>query len=317
MRAITLHGDDLEFRDDLPEPIPAADEVLVEVVQAGICETDLQLARGYMGFSGVLGHEFVGVARTGSMAGCRVVGEINCNCGVCTRCRSGLGNHCPKRTVVGIDRHDGAFAERLAIPESCLHAVPDSVSDDQAVLTEPLAAALQIGEQIDLTAVNNAVVLGDGRLSLLIASMLVRSVSEVQVVGKHQEKLERFERRGIPTMRLEQAGPEKSFDLVVEVTGSPSGLPLALSLVRPRGTVVMKTTVAAEHQMSLAAVVIDEIQIVGSRCGPFDRAINALLDHQVDVADLITHRYRLADFKQAMQTAVEPNALKVVFEIRS
>lgn len=317
MKAIVLDNGGLAYRENHPEPVPQQGEVLVDVIQAGICETDLQLARGYMGFSGVLGHEFVGVARTGAMAGRRVVGEINCNCGVCASCQSGLGNHCPNRTVVGIDRHDGAFAERLAIPESCLHAVPDSVNDDQAVLAEPLAAALQIGEQIDLTAVKHAAVLGDGRLSLLIASTLARSVPHLWVVGKHTEKLERFERRGISTMQLEQAGPEKSFDLVVEVTGSPSGLPLALNLVRPRGTVVVKTTVAADHHMSLAAVVIDEIQIIGSRCGPFAQAINVLTNHQVDVAEFITHRFRLADVKQAMQMAVDPKALKVVFEIGS
>lgn len=307
------------FRSDWPTPVPQPGEVIVDVSQAGICETDLQLAKGYMGFSGVLGHEFVGVAQSGSFAGRRVVGEINCNCGSCPSCQAGRGNHCPNRTVIGIDRHDGIFAERVAIPEHCLHPVPDSVSDDQAVLTEPLAAALQIGEQVDLRAMDSCVVLGDGRLSLLIAQVLSRHIDDLRVIGKHTSKLERFERRGIATVLLEDQDrvPQKTFDLVVDVTGSTTGMSLALQLVRPRGTVVMKTTVAAEHQMSLASIVIDEIQIVGSRCGPFDKALALLEKSEVRVDDFITHRFPLCEVQQAMETAVRDDALKVIFDIGS
>lgn len=317
MKAIVLDSQGLSYRDDWPEPEPRAGEVLVDVLQAGICETDLQLARGYMGFTGVLGHEFVGVAKSGKYAGLRVVGEINCNCETCEFCHTGLGNHCPHRTVVGIDRHDGAFAERVAIPESCLHAVPDSIGNDAAVLVEPLAAALQIGEQVSLGSVQSALVLGDGRLSLMIAQVLRNEVARLRVVGKHPRKLDRFRSRGIDSITLEQVDCDKSWDMVVDVTGSPTGLPLALQLVRPRGTVVMKTTIAADHQLSLASIVIDEIQLIGSRCGPFDIALQNLVDGRVDVEDYVTHRFPLADATDAMTTARDPQALKVIFDIQS
>ncbi|MEM8667569.1 MAG: alcohol dehydrogenase catalytic domain-containing protein [Planctomycetota bacterium] len=317
MKAIVLDSDGLTYRSEWPEPVPKPGEVIVDVLQAGICETDLQLARGYMGFSGVLGHEFVGIAQSGLYAGQRVVGEINCYCRDCPMCRDGLMNHCPNRTVVGIDRHDGAFAERLAIPEFCLHAVPDAISNDHAVLTEPLAAAFQIGEQINLSQCASALVLGDGRLSLLIAQVLKHSVGRLIVIGKHAGKLSRFEERGIPTVGLAQFEPRKEFDLVVEVTGSPSGLPLALQCVRPRGTVVMKTTVANDHQLPMAALVIDEIQLVGSRCGPFDKALKSLCEDGLQLDDFVTHRFTLAEAENAMQKASEPQALKVVFDIGS
>jgi len=315
MKAIVLDSEGLAFRHDWPEPTASSGEVIVDVVRAGICETDLQLAKGYMGFSGVLGHEFVGIAQSGLHAGRRVVGEINCNCQQCSACRSGLGNHCRHRTVIGIDRRDGAFAERLAVPEHCLHAVPDSVTDEEAVLTEPLAAALQIGEQIDLDSIESAVVLGDGRLALLIAQTLLPHVAELKVVGKHEVKLGRFHRRGMSTVLSQQITAEKVHDLVVDVTGSTSGLSLALELVRPRGTIVMKTTVAAEHQLSLAAVVIDEIQVVGSRCGPFDKALLALESKSVNVDDFVTHRFPLEQATTAFAAARDPNALKVVLGV--
>jgi threonine dehydrogenase-like Zn-dependent dehydrogenase len=321
VRAITIRRGAVEFRDDSPEPIPARGEVVIDVIQAGICETDLQLARGYMGFSGILGHEFVGVATSGKHAGQRVVGEINCNCRECPRCKVGLGNHCGNRTVIGIDRHDGVFAQHVAIPEQNLHFVPDSVTDDEAVFVEPLAAALQIGEQVELSPSTRTAVLGDGRLGYLSAQAIKLSTNDVTVIGKHSSKLARFEVIGIATSKLDAATRgtsvdlRDSFDVVVDCTGSSDGLPMALNLVRPRGTVVMKTTVAAEHQLSLAPIVIDEITVVGSRCGPFDKAIRALEEKSIDVSKLITHRYPLASVHQAMKAAVSPDALKVVFDI--
>ena len=317
MRAITLQGSELQYRDDLPEPTPAASEVIVKVVQAGICETDLQLARGYMGFSGVLGHEFVGVASSGTFAGKRVVGEINCNCRSCPRCQSGLGNHCGNRTVIGIDRHDGAFAQRLAVPEHNLHEIPDSVSDDEAVFVEPLAAALQIGQQVNLQASDRVAILGDGRLAYLCSQAIKCDSPELTVVSKHREKAARFESRGIKTVQREEIGRPQSFDTVVDCTGSESGLPLALQLIRPRGTIIMKTTIASKHHLSLAEIVIDEITLVGSRCGPFGKAIQALQDKSVDVSNLITHRYMLDSVHDAMKSAVSPKAFKVVFDINS
>lgn len=317
MRAITIDRGSLRFRGDLPEPVPARDEILVSVRQAGICETDLQLARGYMGFSGVLGHEFVGLATSGPLAGRRVVGEINCPCRDCPRCRSGLGNHCAGRTVLGIDRHDGVFAESVAIPASNLHPVPDSVSDDEAVFVEPLAAALQIGEQVAIAASDRVAVLGDGRLAYLCAQAIRLAAEDLTVIGKHPGKLARFAALRIATALREESSRGAPYDLVVDCTGSATGLPLAMQLLRPRGTVVMKTTIAAEHRLSLAAVVIQELTLVGSRCGPFAKAIGALQARSVDVSGLITHRYPLESVHEAMQAAASPEAFKVVFQIGS
>jgi threonine dehydrogenase-like Zn-dependent dehydrogenase len=217
--------------------------------------------------------------------------------------------------VVGIDRHDGAFAQRVAIPQHNLHPVPDSVSNDQAVFAEPLAAALQITEQIPLRASDRVAILGDGRLAYLSAQAIRIATSSVTVIGKHKSKLARFQRLQMSTVDLNDLVTDKSFDVVVDCTGSETGLPLALNCVRPRGTVVMKTTVATNHQLSLAPVVIDEITIVGSRCGPFAKAVQALEDRSVDVSDLITHRYPLQAVHQALEAAVAPDAFKVVFQI--
>jgi threonine dehydrogenase-like Zn-dependent dehydrogenase len=317
VRAITIHDGVLQYRDDLPEPHPEPGEVVLDVIEAGICETDLQLARGYMGFSGIPGHEFVGIAQSGRFAGRRVVGEINCNCQTCPRCLAGLGNHCGHRTVVGIDRHAGAFAERVAIPEHRLHAVSDSVTNDEAVFVEPLAAALQIPEQVDFRESDRVVIAGDGRLAYLCAQAIRLVTENVTVIGKHASKLARFQRRGISTIELQDVAEQKSYDVVVDCTGSESGLPLALSLVRPRGTIVLKTTVASKHHLSLAPIVIDEISIVGSRCGPFAKAMNALQERSIDVSDLITHRFPLEAGGEAMESATSPCAFKVVFDIGS
>ncbi|MDB4624625.1 alcohol dehydrogenase catalytic domain-containing protein [Rubripirellula sp.] len=315
MRAICLDQNGIQFHPDHQSPVPLSGEVIVDVIAAGICETDLQLAKGYMGFSGVLGHEFVGIATSGPLAGARVVGEINCNCRKCPRCLSGLGNHCVDRTVVGIHRHDGAFADQVAIPQTSMHIVPDSISDDQAVLIEPLAAALQIQQQIEISSVQNAIVLGDGRLANLCAQAIYQSVKNIKVVGKHELKLARFRKFGIETIHLNDLIREKDFDLVVDCTGSVTGLPLALQLVKPRGTIVMKTTVAADHVISLAPVVIDEISVVGSRCGPFDLAIELLQADRFDLSGLVTHRFSLEEAAKAFEMAVDPSAFKVVFDV--
>ena len=315
MQAIGIQNGCLRFVADAPGPTPAEGEVIVDVLKAGICETDLQLSRGYMGFAGILGHEFVGVATSGSHKGKRVVGEINCNCRQCPRCHRGLGNHCDRRTVIGIHQHDGAFAQRVAVPEHNLHLVPDGVSDDQAVFVEPLAAAFQIIDQVDLKESDHVAVLGDGRLGFLSAQVLRLTCANVTVVGKHQQKLNRFSAIGCTTSLVDQPLEAKSFDVVVDCTGSESGLLAAMDLVRPRGTIVLKTTVAATHQLSLAPIVIDEITVVGSRCGPFERAIEALVDQSISVADLVSHRYPLSEASAAFAAAVDPSAFKVVFEI--
>src|SRR5688500_4665680 len=229
-----------------------------------------------MWFRGVLGHEFVGVAESGPYAGRRVVGEINCACWRCETCRSGLPSHCPNRTVLGILNHDGAFADYIAVPQKNLHPVPDSLPDEVAVFTEPVAAAFQIPAQIPIRRADRIVVLGDGRLGNLCAQVLAQRSDHVLVVGKHPEKLSLLQGRGIATAVLTDPLDARIEDIVVDCTGSASGLPTALRLVRPRGTVVLKTTVAGEQTMAYAPFVIDEVTLVGSRCGPFDPALKAL-----------------------------------------
>ena len=317
MKALAFVDGQLNFRSDYPDPVARDGQVRVRPIQAGICETDLQLVQGYMGFSGVLGHEFVGVAQSGPLAGERVVGEINCVCGSCEFCGRGLGNHCPHRTVIGILNHDGAFAESLLVPQRNLHRVPDDMSNDLATLVEPVAAALQISEQIDLTAHRRAVVLGDGRLGNLCAQVLLSAGCDVLVVGKHAQKLARCEALGISTVLLADLAQNRQADLVVDCTGSASGLACALSLVRPRGTVVMKTTIAGAHDLSLASIVIDEIRLIGSRCGPFAKAIAAIQAGHFNLDRFVCARYPLEDFRRAFDHARAPDALKIVLDIES
>ena len=314
MRAVVL-DDGVRFRTSQPAPTPAEGEVLVRVVCAGVCETDLQLIKGYMGFRGVLGHEFVGIAESGPHAGRRVVGEINCACRTCHTCRSGFPTHCPNRTVLGILNHDGAFADFIAVPQENLHLVPDSVPDDVAVFTEPVAAAFQIPAQLDIRRAHRIVVLGDGRLGNLCAQVLARRCDDVTVVGKHPEKLALLASMRIATKLLSDVLPERAADVVVDCTGSKTGLPAALRLVRPRGTIVLKTTVAGEQTMAWAPFVIDEVTLIGSRCGPFDQALAALARGEVDVRSLISDRYSLTEGVRALARAQERGILKVLLDV--
>lgn len=314
MRAIVL-GDSLHLNDQYPDPVPTRNQSSVSVLKAGICETDLQLCQGYMGFRGVLGHEFVGIANDGRFAGKRVVGEINCACGRCDACVRGNGNHCPQRTVIGILNHDGAFADQLLVPESNLHVVPDNVPDDQAVFVEPLAAACRIPEQIDLQSGPFVVVLGDGRLGNLCAQVLRHHGCQVLVVGKHTWKLELLKTLGIETALTDDVSDSHFAEIVVDCTGSPSGLPAAVRMVRPRGTIVLKTTVAAEQQLHLAPLVIHEISLIGSRCGPFDQALKLLDQQAIQLAPLISAQFPLEDWQAAFNQAVQPDTLKVLFQV--
>ena len=316
MRALELTDGRLQLRAAYPDPTPGVGSTRVNVLQAGICETDLQLVAGYMGFSGILGHEFVGIVETGPLAGQRVVGEINCVCNACEMCSRGLSNHCANRTVIGILNHDGAFADALIVPEENLHRVPDEMSDDLATLVEPIAAALQIPQQISLSPGMRAVVVGDGRLGNLCAQVLKTANCDVLVVGKHKAKLAAFSALEIETCLLSETPTDRAADLVVDCAGSNSGLATALSIVRPRGTVVMKTTVAGEHEVSLAPIVIDEISVVGSRCGPFDKAIKAIVNGQFQLDDFISGRYPLEQFEAAFAQATGKDALKVILEMR-
>jgi threonine dehydrogenase-like Zn-dependent dehydrogenase len=315
MRALVLDSGRVSLRTDHAEPAQTAGDVLVRVLRAGICETDLQLIRGYKDFNGILGHEFVGVAMSGAYEGQRVVGEINCSCWTCATCQEGRANHCPHRTVIGIHDHDGAFADLIAVPERNLHVVPDTLETDAAVFVEPVAAAFQIPSQVSITPQDRIIVLGDGRLGNLCAQVLASLSDHVTVVGKHANKLALLGELGIETCRLEAAPPARTADIVVDCTGSESGLPTALTLVRPRGTVVLKTTIAGTQTIALAPVVVDEVTVVGSRCGPFEQALDALANGLVVVQPLISDRFDLADAPRALTRAAEPGVLKVLLDV--
>jgi threonine dehydrogenase-like Zn-dependent dehydrogenase len=313
MRAVVLdQGVYLQANRPAPPALPG--EVIVRVSCAGICETDLQLVKGYMGFRGVLGHEFVGVAQSGAFSGKRVVGEINCSCGRCEMCGRGLPTHCFNRTVLGILNHDGAFADLIAVPEQNLHLVPDSMPDDVAVFTEPVAAALQIPAQMEVKKTDRIIVLGDGRLGNLCAQVLAGLSDHVLVVGKHREKLALLEALGIATAALGEVGEDHA-DIVVDATGSETGIPTALRLVRPRGTIVLKTTVAGTQTLAWAPFVIDEVTLMGSRCGPFDQALEALADGRVNVSAMISRRFSLSDGVDALEYARTRPVLKVLLDI--
>ena len=317
MKALHLSGTRFDIATEYPRPEPLPGEVLVRVVRAGVCETDLQLIQGYMGFEGVLRHEFVGFAESGRFADQRVVAEINCSCWKCDTCRSGLPTHCPDRTVLGILGHDGAFAEYIAVPEQNLHTVPESLSTDEAVFVEPLAAAYQILKQGLAERGQSVVVLGDGRLGNLCAQVLADFGCNVLVVGKHDRKLNvlREINSEIKTTLLEDATPSRDADVVVECTGSSTGLPTALQHVKPWGTVVLKTTVAGEEALALAPIVIDEVRVVGSRCGPFGDALDGLQSGRIKVKPLITERFGLDQAVEALKLTSNQPVLKVLLDV--
>jgi threonine dehydrogenase-like Zn-dependent dehydrogenase len=314
MRALSFDGTVLRYAADHPDPQPGPGDAVVRVRLAGVCSTDLQILAGYMGFTGIPGHEFVGEVVDGPdhLTGRRVVGEINYACGNCPTCRQGLGRHCPHRRVMGILGADGAFAEHLAVPAANLHPVPDKVSDEAAVFTEPLAAAYSILERVPLGPGDDVVVLGDGKLGLLCAQVLVTTGAAVSLVGRHAENLALVAGRGIATTLLDGWAPTGTAGCVVEATGSAGGLALAAAAVRPRGTVVLKSTVAGDHQLSLAPLVINEVTVVGSRCGLFPPALQALTGDAVAVTPLIDATFPLADGVEALTHAARPGVRKVL-----
>lgn len=315
MLGLWLEDKRLSLRHDLPAPQPPPGEALVRVLCAGICNTDVELTRGYYPYRGVLGHEFVGVVESdGEWRGARVCGEINAACGACASCRAGRRTHCERRTVLGIVDRDGAFAEYLTLPVENLHAVPEAVPDDEAVFAEPLAAALEITQQVHVRPDDRVVVVGDGKLGLLCAQVLALTGCDLTAVGRHPGKLEVLARRGIRTALAGEV-PVLRADMAVECTGSPAGFELARSLLRPRGTLVLKSTYAGSITVDLSRVVVDEITLVGSRCGPFAPALGLLARRQVDVRSLIHARYPLQDSLAAMERAVQPGVLKVLLEM--
>ena len=314
MRALVFDNS-LRFDGRHAEPSPADGDTLLRVRQAGICATDLEITKGYMGFRGVLGHEFVAdvvESPDRNLVGQRVAGEINIVCGRCDLCLSGLSNHCRNRSVLGILNHDGAFADHVRLPATNLHPIPRTIDDDQAVFIEPLAAAFQVLKQIKLDGRKWVTVLGDGRLGLLVAQVLRNAGCPVRVIGKHADKLALCEKWQIRSRPLDDIIPRHDQDVVVDCTGSADGLELAVQMVRPRGTVVLKSTFASGKPLNLAPVVIDEIAIIGSRCGPFREAIRALSERQVDVTSLIYRRMKLEQGVEAMDLARRPGVLKII-----
>lgn len=314
MRALTFDKS-LAFAAHRPDPQADDGDTLIRVRQAGVCATDLEIVKGYMNFSGVLGHEFVGEVVSSpdkDLVGQRVVGEINIVCGRCDLCLSGLSTHCRNRSVLGILDHDGAFADFVRMPAVNLHVLPKTVDNDQAVFVEPVAAAFQILKQIKLDGRKWVTVLGDGRLGLLVAQVLRNAGCPVRVLGKHADKLALCEKWSIRSRSIEDISPRHDQDVVVDCTGSPGGFELAMQMVRPRGTIVLKSTFAAGKPLNLAPLVIDEINVIGSRCGPFREAIRALAEKQIDVASLIHRRVKIEQGVEAMNLAGRPGVLKVI-----
>jgi len=322
MKALVYDSDGLRVVDGRPRPTPRQGWASIRVHLAGICRTDLEIARGYMGFGGVLGHELVGtVAECADerWIGKRVVGEINAACGHCDFCARGLERHCPTREVLGIAGLDGCLAEYCTLPIANLREVPAELEDERAVFTEPLSAAYEILDQIALDGGERCVVLGDGKLGILCAWVLATRCADVTLVGHHADNLALAAWRGVATEvardRAREHTPpatKRDADLVVEATGAAAGLTEALARCRPRGTIVLKSTVADPQPLDLAPFVVDEIRIVGSRCGRFEAGLAGALEHRFPVDRLITARFPLARGEEAFARAAEPGALKVL-----
>lgn len=315
MRALTFDGE--LHVVDVPLPVAGPGDALIRVRRAGICGTDLEITRGYKGFQGILGHEFVGdvvECADDRWIGKRVCGEINVTCRVCPECRKGLFAHCRNRRVLGILNHQGAFAEYLTLPSINLHRVPDEIDDDTAVFVEPLAAAFQIIEQVEMGVSDRVLVLGDGRLGLLCAQVLLLGGARVTLFGRHAEKLSLVKGLGILTT-ADPRDLDSEFDIAVDATGTATGLMLAMHSLRPRGTLVLKSTAAAPNLLDMSPAVVKEVTIVGSRCGPFAPAIDALRRDSVAVSNLISARYPLADGVTAFHQAARPGMLKVLLDM--
>jgi 2-desacetyl-2-hydroxyethyl bacteriochlorophyllide A dehydrogenase len=317
MQALWLEKKTLTLRDDVPVPSVPPGSALVRVRLAGICGTDLELVKGYYPYRGVLGHEFVGevVEASGrpSLIGQRTVGEINIACGKCKACRTGLPTHCEERAVLGIANHDGAFAEYVSLPLENLHRVPKSIPDEAAVFTEPLAAALQIEQQVQIRPADRVLIIGAGRLGQLVAQVLALTGCDLQVVVRHETHRALLADCNIATI-TEDAIPSQKMDVVVEASGSPSGFALALEAVRPRGKIVLKSTYRGRVEVNFSSIVVNEVTLVGSRCGPFASALSLLASDAVDPTPLIVSRYPLSKGLTAFEHAAQPGVLKVLVE---
>lgn len=317
MKSLFFDGRDL-FVKETDIPVPGQGEVLIRILLAGICKTDLEIVKGYMGFKGVLGHEFVGEvidAQNKNLIGKRVVGEINCPCNRCLFCLRGMSNHCPNRTVLGIYNRDGVFAEYTTLPEENLHIVPDGLSDEIAVFTEPVAAGYRILEQVQFNPDDFVVVLGDGRMGQIISQIINPYVRKLVCVGKHPQKMFLLNIYGIDTCLLEY-WQDKNVDVVIDVTGNSTAQSFALSILRPQGTLVIKSTTEQSNNINFSKLVVDEIKIIGSRCGPFEPAIKALAEKKVEVEYMISHIFPFEDMTKAFETAQNKDNLKVLIDFR-
>lgn len=320
MKAIVFDKE-LKLVNDYKKPVPQKGEALVRVTLAGICNTDFEITKGYMGYVGVLGHEAVGVVEEindddKSLLGKRVVAEISYGCKKpdCQYCAEKLYRHCPDRHTLGIWRKDGVFAEYFTMPLETLFEVPENVPDEQAVFVEPLAAACEITEQLHIKPMEKVIVLGDGKLGLITALTLNAQNYDVTLVGKHENKLDIAKAQGVKTKLLSDLKVEKIYDVVVEATGSISGFETALALTKPRGVLVLKSTVAASKEFNLAPIVIDEITVLGSRCGQFPPALRLLASEKVDFSPLISAKFKVDDAIEAFEKNKEKNTLKVLIE---
>lgn len=315
MQALWLENRLLSLRH-VPEPAVAG-EALIRIRQAGICGTDLELVKGYYPYTGILGHEFVGevvAAEDPAWVGVRVVGEINAVCGACEACRSGRRSHCPNRTVLGIVNRHGTFAEYTTLPLVNLHRVPDTVPDEMAVFTEPLAAALEIQEQVSIHPTDRVLLIGAGRLGQLIAQTLALTGCDLRVLARHPVQKDLLTARSIAVIAEDEL-PLRAWDVVVEATGSAAGFHLARKAVRPRGTLVLKSTYAGDLTINASALVVDEITVIGSRCGPFDAALRLLEARRVDPMPLIMDIFPLSRAIEAMERAAQPGMLKVLLRV--
>jgi threonine dehydrogenase-like Zn-dependent dehydrogenase len=317
MRALHLDADGLHLRTDTPRPVRHAGEALLRITHAGICSTDLELVKGYAGFTGIPGHEFVAVveeAEDPAWLGKRVVGTINMGCRKCPECGGHGPEHCPQRTVLGLRGKDGVFAEYATLPAANLLPVPRTLPDEEAVFTEPLAAALRIREQITISPTHRTAVVGPGRLGLLIAQVLALTGTPVTVLGRREASLELPGEFDLETGLVTDARDD-AFDLVVEATGNEAGLAAALRLVRPRGTLVLKSTFAGQATVDLTKLVVGEVRVIGSRCGPFAPALELLRRRAVEVRPLIEATYPLADALAAFEHAARPGVRKVLLRL--
>jgi threonine dehydrogenase-like Zn-dependent dehydrogenase len=315
---LALYFDGTPQLKELPQPQPGPGEVLVRVALAGICGTDRQILKGYHGFHGVLGHEFVGTVAgpdDSPWLGQRVVGEINIGCGACDLCREGHPHHCRERRVLGIKDHDGAFAQYLTLPAANLHLLPPEVHDEAAVFTEPLAAALRVPEVAQISPKERVLVVGDGPLGLLISWVLALSGAQVSLAGHHLAHLALARPYGVAAF-LAQDLPAGDYPLVVEASGAPGGLELALAQVRPQGALVLKSTYAGRFPLDPAALVVPEVRLIGCRCGPFPAALRLLSRGWLDPRPLIARIFPLSQAKAALEFASRPGVLKVLLDCR-